>query len=364
MSEKLQNEFRPDYVSPPGETLLETLETVGMSQAELAKRTGRPNKLINEIVKGKAAITFETALQLERVLGVPASFWNNRENQYRETLARLREYEELKGELEWLRKFPIKTMVEMGWIQSFNDDVHKLLELLNFFGVASPAQLLNLWDDVQVAFRKSAAFKVDRGALIAWLRQGVIEAQRIHSAPYNSKKFHVTLRLIRSLTVEPPEVFQAEVVRLCAEAGVVVAFVPELPKIRVSGATRWLTPHKAMIQLNLRYKTDDQLWFTFFHEAGHLVRHGKRAVFIDFDGDKSDDTQEQEANDFAADLLIPPLKYLRFIRREDLSKTNIRKFASEIGIASGIVVGRLQHDRILPYSHCNDLKIRLDWVRE
>ena len=96
----------------------------------------------------------------------------------------------------------------------------------------------------------------------------MIEAQRIHSAPYNSKKFHVTLRLIRSLTVEPPEVFQAEVVRLCAEAGVVVAFVPELPKIRVSGATRWLTPHKAMMQLNLRYKTDDQLWFTFFHEEG------------------------------------------------------------------------------------------------
>ena len=131
----------------------------------------------------------------------------------------------------------------------------------------------------------------------------------------------------------------------------------------MSGATRWLTSQKAIFQLNLRYKTDDQLWFTFFHEAGHIIRHGKRAIFIDLEGSRSDDVREQEANDFAADILIPPMKYLKFIRKDDLSRDSIMRFASEIEIAPGIVVGRLQHDRILPFNRRNYLKVRLEWVK-
>ena len=83
MSDMGQNQYMPDNVSPPGDTLLETIETLGISQSELAERMGRPKKTINEIIKGKTAVTPDTALQLERVLGVPASFWNNRVRQYR-----------------------------------------------------------------------------------------------------------------------------------------------------------------------------------------------------------------------------------------------------------------------------------------
>jgi len=85
---------------PEGVTLSETLEALGMSQADLAERTGRPKKTINEIVKGKAAITPETALQFERVLGIPASFWNNLERDYRETVARLEEHQRLQRHVE------------------------------------------------------------------------------------------------------------------------------------------------------------------------------------------------------------------------------------------------------------------------
>jgi len=153
------------------------------------------------------------------------------------------------------------------------------------------------------------------------------------------------------------------VVRLCSEAGVAVTFIPELPKIRVSGVTRWLSPYKALIQLNLRYKTDDQLWFTFFHEAGHIILHRKRAFFIDHEFNQSEDTEEQEANEFAANVLIPSKKLREFIRQDDKTREVIKRFASKIGIAPGIVVGRLQYEGILPYSHFNDLKSRLKWVR-
>lgn len=76
----------PDFLIAPGETLLETIETMNITQAELAKRMGRPLKTINGIIKGNTAITPETALQLERVLGIPYGFWMNLENNYRETL--------------------------------------------------------------------------------------------------------------------------------------------------------------------------------------------------------------------------------------------------------------------------------------
>jgi Zn-dependent peptidase ImmA (M78 family) len=158
------------------------------------------------------------------------------------------------------------------------------------------------------------------------------------------------------------------VVQLCAVAGVAVVFVPELSKTRTSGATRWLSSNKAVIQLSLRYKTDDHLWFTFFHEAGHILRHGKRHgkhhVFLEFKGNQRD-KEEEEADVFAADLLIPPDAWKRFLAsgRERQSITGIQQFALEIGIAPGIVVGRLQHhEKVLSPRNCNDLKRKLKWA--
>lgn len=362
MDSPAQNQYRPDYVSPPGETLMETLETLGMSQAELAERTGRPLKTINEIINGRTAITPETALQLERALGVPARFWSNRERHYREFLARSKEQGRLESEVGWLKEVPLKEMIRLGWIQAFDDAVDQLREVLQFFGVVSPDQWRELWWSPRAAFRQSPAFQADPGAVAAWLRKGEIAAQQRECAPYDATRFRDVLGQIRSLTVESPKTFQHQVVDLCAAAGVATVFVPELPRIRASGATRWLTPNKALLQLCLRYKTDDQLWFTFFHEAGHILLHGKRDVFIEEEGDK--DEKEQEADRFAADWLIPPGEWRRIAGRSRYSKQEIIAFAAEVGVAPGIVVGRLQHEGHLPYNHCNDLKLRLKWMAE
>lgn len=360
MISSIQNQYRPDLVSPPGETLLETLEALGMSQAALAERTGKSLKTINEIIKGKAPITPETALQFEHVLGVPAHFWNNRERQYQEWRARAEEREQLSSHVAWLDEIPLKSMLEFGWLQACDDVIEQLREALRFFGVATPERWRELWLNPQAAFRSSPTFQAEPGAVAAWLRRGEIEAQRLDCEPFDAGRFRAALVRIRALTSELPEVFQPEIVRLCAQAGVAVVFVPELPKIRTSGAVRWLTPTKAVLQLCLRYKSDDQLWFTLFHEAGHILLHGKREVFID-DGDGAEGEKEQEASRFAADQLIPPMQWRRFAKRTHYSKEAIMAFAEEAGIASGIVVGRLQHETLIPPSHCNGLKRRLQW---
>ncbi len=361
MSETIRNEYAPDFVSAPGETLEEVLEMHGMSQAELAERTGRPKKTINEIVKGKAAITPETALQFELVLGIPAAFWTSREQQYREALARSKEIESLEAQVAWLERIPYRAIVKMGWLPEERQKAKQLQQVLMFFGVASPGRWNQLWERQQAAFRRSPTFKSDPGAIAAWLRKGEIEAQKIQSADYNPARFKEALRDVRSLTRNLPRDFASLVVGECCAAGVRVVFVPELPGTRAWGATRWLTPTSALLQLSLRYKTDDHLWFTFFHEAGHILRHGKRECFVEGD-DQERDMKESEADSFALEWLIPEREYTLFRRLGARSCAAVSRFAYQLGIAPGIVVGRLQHDGVLAHNHCNELKKKIDWA--
>jgi len=352
MTEKMKNEYFPDYVSPPGETLQEVLENIGMSQAELAERTGRTPKTINEIIRGVAAITPETALQLESVLSIPAAFWNNRESNYQESLARIREKERLEGEIEWVDNFPYTEMAKRGWVERTRDKVQKLKNLLSFFGVVSTASWEKIWDEPAVAYKKSFSLKTNQWALAAWLRQGEILSRNIRSDPYNNNAFRRSLKRLRSLTCESPGVFISQLIEICANCGVAVVIVPEVPGTRVSGATRWMTPSKALIQLSLRYKTDDHLWFTFFHECRHVLQELKKTIFIDY---------ENDADIFASEFLMPSAKLNKFIESGPLTKHRIIMFAKELGIAPGIIVGRLQHDGYIPYANCNGLKRRFKW---
>ena len=362
MARMKNTSYQPNYAIPPGETLRETLETIGMTQAELADRTGRPKKTINEIITGKAAITAETSLQLERVLGVPASFWNNLERNYQETLARLREEKEFEKEKEWIKRFPISALTQMGWIPREDSPAKTLRSILNFFGVAGTDEWKALWEDPKAAYRNSKAYQTNRYAVAAWLRKGEIKASKIEVSSHNPRSLKGALKKIRSLTTEPPEMFEPEMKKLCAEGGVAIAFVPELPGTHVFGATRWLKATKAIIQMSLRGKTDDHLWFTFFHEAGHILLHGKDEVFIettDQDGTRRDGIKkEQEADRFSRDFLIPPKEYHTFLEDRQFNLTSIQRFAANLGITPGIVVGRLQHEKVIPFNQANSLKKR------
>jgi addiction module HigA family antidote len=363
MATKKAYPYAPDYAVLPGDSLAEMLDAIPMTQKELASRMGRPLKTINEIVKGKAAITAETALQLERVLGTPAGFWINLERNYREALARQAEAARLSEGLAWLKRFPVRPMQTMGWLKA-SGGVAQLQELLGFFGIAAPEQWGALWGKECVAYRKSRVFSSNAEAVSAWLRRGEVAAQRIPCQPFDATKFQEVLQAARKLTSAPPETITSELPRLCAEAGVAVVFVPELPKVRVSGATRWLAPTKALIQLSLRYKSDDQLWFSFFHEAAHVLLHGKREVFItdSTSPTRVKDTKEEEADRFAASALLPDDAYEMICAGLPLSEAHLRRIATDLGVAPGIIVGRLQHDGHLPYTRLNHLKRRLAWA--
>jgi addiction module HigA family antidote len=368
MSDSATGRIRTSFAIPPGETLIEVLERVGMSQSDLARRMNRPIKTVNEIVNGKASITAATALQLERVVGVPASFWNNLEKGYREDLVRNEERLALTRQVSWLKQFPLKDMFKLGApLRQNHDPTEQLEELLRFFRVSSPAAWERQLATHGALFRQSAIFAAHPPAVDAWIRWAEIEAEQIECKAFNATHFVQALSQIRLLTREDPGVFVPRTQALCADAGVAVVFIHELPKTRLSGATKWLSSTKAMIALSLYGKSNDRLWFSFFHEAGHIVLHGKRDGFLDTDRRSQNplvkDPKEEQANRFAADFLIPPSQFQLIASTHRNNSAAIERFAKSIGIAPGIVVGRLQHEGKLPRNYCNELKQPLDWVK-
>ena len=356
-----KHDYDPDYAVPPGETLLETIQHLGLTQKKLALRMGRPIKTINEIIKGVASITAETSLQLEKVTGIAASFWNNAESNYRERLARIKEQSELSKQIEWVKRFSYTKMADLGLLAAAKTKEERVNNLLHFFGVASPAQWETAYSDLEGAAREANNTGSEMGDLSAWLRAGEVLAQRSDCKQYSLSVFQENLREIRLLTRQSPVDVWSQVCKLCSDAGVALALVPELPKTRVYGFTRWLTPSKALIQLSLRYKTDDILWFTFFHEAAHIILHGKKEIFIEFRG--VDSPKEEEANQWASNFLISPSDWQTFIDRIPLRPdlSHIRRFSEEIGVANSIVLGRLQHreKRVRP-NQFNTLKHKLE----
>jgi HTH-type transcriptional regulator / antitoxin HigA len=349
-----------DYAVPPGETLRELLEEQGVSQRELASRADLSPKHVNRLVQGLVPLSADIAMRLERVTGTPARIWNRLEADYRSDLERIRAQREVSGDVMWLKDFPVKALVERGCLPTEpSDSVSRLEQMLAFFGVASVGAWHDVYDDLACAYRTTKAFEAKEGALATWLRLGELAARDLRCDPYDRKRLDASLASLRDLTRDSLSAATDKMRALCASCGVAVVFVEEVPGSRASGVTRWLTPDKALVQLSFRYRTDDHFWFTFFHEIGHVLRHGKKDVWVE-ETSSGNDPREAEADQFSRDVLIPP----RDAKRLPTLKTaaQVRDFADGIGIAPGIVVGRLQHDAHWLHSHGNQLKRRLDFT--
>ena len=368
---ELSADFAPDWVSPPGESILDMAEERGWTQAELAQRLGFTEKHISQLINGKVPLSLDAAQRLERVIGGTVEFWLTREANYQHHQARLEAAEKHASWIPWLDELPVKELMDAGAISKqrlvAKNKTSIVKACLQFFSVASPTQWRAHYGGMEIAFRRSQTEQSDVGAIAAWLRLGEQQAEQMSLPKYSKARFEKALTTIRTLTCDAPETFEPQMRRLLAEAGVKLVLVPAIPRARVSGVARWLSPTQPLIQLSLYGKTNDKFWFTFFHEAAHILLHSadaeaKKSVFLDDpNAAHTDDPQEHEANQWAGNWLISEQYNERLAELK--SKASIQAFAEEVGVHPGIVVGRLQHDRFIHYSAMNDLKQKLDFVR-
>jgi len=355
-------EIAKSLLSPPGDTIQEHIDFIGMSQAELAERMGRPKEKINDVIKGREPISTTTAFQLEKVLGIPASFWLNREKTYRKELYELQQQEELEKEKDWLGSFPVNEMRKNGWLPDTREK-HVLVDsLLKFFSVASTDEWERIYiaEEVSVAFRVSLAHTQSPHAISAWLRRGEIQAGDIKIAEFDKKKFRDALAEIKELAFLMPADVTQQLQNICAKCGVAVVFTQNLPKAPISGATRWYH-NKPIIQLSGRFRTNDHFWFTFFHEAAHIILHGKKDIFLeDVEGTETDQAKEDEANAFAAKRLLAETELQQILDAEPLTEEIIYAFAQKFRTPAGVIIGRLQHLERIPFTFGNSFKQKID----
>ncbi len=352
--------YNPDYAVPPGWILEERLEAERISHAEFARRCGRSPKLISEIISGKASLEPGTALQFEKVLGIDASVWLGIESAYRLHCAREAEAGEAAALAEWAMAFPVRDLVERGCFQPPVSEADTVSKLLAFFGVGSVDAWTALYGRANVAYRHSPTFKSNVAALATWIRLGAIKAELQECSDYSESRFRRAVRTVRNLTREGVVEALQRTTELCNEAGVALVIAKPLPKTALSGAAWWLSPRKAVIQLTVRHKTDDHLWFSFFHEAAHILLHSKKETYVD-ETIGNEAALEAEANEWASNMLVPSRAWQQFVGTSPCSAHAVRVFADEQGIAPGIVVGMLQHKGYIPWTHLNTLKVRLVW---
>lgn len=366
MTKRSDVPFKPDWASPPGGTISDLMDEHGWNQVELARRLDVTEKHLSHLINGKVPLSPELASRIVTVLGGSFEFWMNREARYREHLLRLERESEWARQSDWLDRIPHKTLMDYELIPKRRitvDERPKVMdEILSYVKVASP----RAWDahktTLLASYRQSQADKADTDATFTWLMIGERMGKELTVGTYDPKRFGSILPEIRALTVQGPKVFEPNLRRLFSESGVRLLFVPPIPKARVSGVARWLSPDSPMIQLSLFGKTNDRFWFNLFHEAAHILLHsegirGKRHVFMDdFSANDVDlESAEIEANRFATDTLIPPHHANRLSSLR--SEYDVIRFAADIGIHPGIVVGRLQHEKVIPASHLNHLKV-------
>ena len=366
-----------DY-TPPGVLLNDQLLGRGLSQEDLAGMCGYSTDKIKGIIRGDEHVDEMVARQLELSLGIDADLWLNIESNYISHLRRGLEvqYRELakRGYVPVLSRKELPTQRIPNLMAFFNVDCDDAL-------VAWRRRMKATAD--AVAYRHSPKFDSDPVAVAAWLRMGSFDAPA-EVPEFSEDRFKSALDTIRTLTSQEPSMWDEtieEATQLCHESGVVLSVVKPLKDVALDGAFRWLDDgKKGIIQLSARWKKDDRFWFSLFHEAGHVLLSRENAqinkvdvsmwesesVVEDSDADNTHERevaeQERQVDTWAAEFLIPSEEWDRFRNHRRYTPDAIRSFADDMGIAPGIVAGRLQKETGRWNStRLNRLKFSLKW---
>lgn len=353
---------RPDRVPPPGHTIVSILDERELSVEQFAYRIGRSTTVAQKILDGAQAIDRELARRLAGAVGASENFWMAREYDYRASIAKP-DHVGVASLSDLIGKLPVRDMESFGWIPNSRSKEEKVVECLTFFGVSSLAQWQGRYENAfqQATYRSSAAFNSCEVATTAWLRQGELETQADDVASWSPSKLETQIPHLRRLTwFKSPDLFLPKIKELLAEAGVKFAVVRAPKGCTVSGAVRLLPDGKPHLQLSFRFLSDDQFWFSLFHEIGHLLLHFDKMPILE-NSDLTKDENEDEADEFSASTIVP----MPF--REELlslggSRFPIINFAKKVGVAPGLVVGQLQHAGVIRYNQMQHLKRRYCWT--
>jgi len=339
---------RSFIATPPGTTIKEQLTDRGMSQKEFAVRMDMSEKHISRLINGEVQLTPDMAYRLEMVLGAPTSFWSNLEAIYREKLVKVEAENAMEAEMEIAKKLPYSEMAKYGWVPQTRDPKEKVVYLRKYFEVVE-LSLIGNSKIMRIACRRLAVTEKSDLALLAWAQEAKLKARNIETKPINITSLKNHISEIRAMTLSKPSVFAPKLRELLAECGVAIVFIPHLKGSFLQGAT-FLDGSKIVVGMTARGSDADKFWFSLFHELAHII-----LGHLDYENGTAED-DETAADEYSKDTLIKKADFEQLKKLPVYTKNSICEFAKAIGVAPGIVVGRLQKENMIQHSMMNDLK--------
>lgn len=335
------------------------MTTNGWEERELSDLSGIPLDELQDLLNNRAYITLKLADLLATTLGGSRQFWIQRDQDFRSVNAGL-----ISKEDEWAERFPVHEMVKLGWIDSEQLEISgsKIISLFQFFGISSVSE----WDKIEerllsgTSFRQSNAFDLRVPPTVAWLHMAEQTAcEKLVAAQPASSVLQAIPRIRELACLKDPEVFLPELYDVCKSVGVTLVVLPPLKGCIANGAVRRLKNSSYMIALTLRYRSDDQFWFTLFHELGHIVLHLDEGAIIETIENEHSKI-EAEANLFAEQHLLGE-SWKSYLPRTALDRRSIVALARKLGTSPGVLVGQLQFHKIIRFDQFNELKRRYSW---
>lgn len=348
-----------DWFSKPGDAICALMHRRGVKADDIAIHLDGGVSELRGLLEGHSRIDARSSEVLSHCLGGSTKFWLKRQENFEQALERAVE-SAAEHANEWLDTVPLPR--SRGRRSATDKSMREeLRRRMLFYSVPTLASWEQRYGRIctDTHFRRSMSFVPLDSAVLLWLRRGELEAELVQTRSWSPQTLEESLDRIRQLTkINHPSRFLPKLRSICAEAGVAVVTVRTPKGCHASGATRLVSADKAMILLSFRHRSDDQFWFTVFHEIGHLLLHGAD-TFVDSDETPADEL-EQQANDFARQCLIPPEREEEFLRLKAVRNSIIR-FSVSVGIAPGLTVGQMQHRQMIEHSQMNFLKRRWKW---
>lgn len=347
-----------EMIIHPGETLKEILEERDMSQKELSLRTGFSGKHISTVLNGEKNISVSFAKKLEYALNIDAEFWMNLQNQYDKELIEFDELHSISEEEVSIFK-SLKDIfayiVEKGFISDIKQKEQSILELRKFFNVSNLDYIPSIVS--AGAFRAQTSVNYDPYILFAWLKicESLSEKIETEYVP-QEKQIEKLLALcpkLKELSLLPQEKFITELQNYFSSCGIAFVIIPAFERAPVQGFIKTNQDGKTTIGMTFRQKRADIFWFTLFHEIGHFINGDSKQKFIDFES--VENTRETKADNFAQKMLLDSSAYSEFVNKKNFSLKRIISFAESQKVAPSIVIGRLQHDKVIGWHEYTDV---------
>lgn len=337
-----------DLVIHPGETIADLLEERGITQAELAIRTGVTPAYVSNVIAGKKDISANFALALEYALDISKTFWLNLQANYDAELMEINKISTISEKERIVREElaeVVKYLRRQGIMPIGERKDASILSLRKALGISDISRLCELvpGGGTEVSLRNQTNLYV----LGAWISLCRLEQNNgMEDVRYDLSNIDNLIAEIKGLMIASEVDIQSNLRKIMWQYGIDFSIIQSFRNAPVQGYLSQRDNGTCQMVLAIQDSQADIFWLSLFHELGHLVNGdiGKSSKFID---DSTNEEKERKADVFANNNLINSSDYSLFIDNNNFTIECINQFAASQNIMPYVVISRLQREKRL-----------------